>query len=77
MRTDRQFDAESPTIEVIAFRHGDEIGRELCDSPEAAARAVEEWCESPGVTCEVDDLSVHHRPEDILEPTPDDVEFGT
>ena len=71
MRADRRFGAESPTIEVVAFRHGREIGRELCDTPEEAALAVEQWTEQHGVTCQVDDLAIHHTPADVRDPSPD------
>jgi hypothetical protein len=72
MRADRRFGAESPTIEVVAFRHGQQIGRELCDTPEEAALAVEQWSEQHGVTCQVDDLAVHHTAADVRDPSPDD-----
>jgi hypothetical protein len=62
---------DSPTVEVIVFRHGDEIHRELCESAEQAAVIVDQWSEQDGVECQVDDLSVHHGPDEILEPTPD------
>lgn len=71
MRADRQFGAESPTIEVIAFHDGREIGRELCDTPEEADLAVEQWTEQLGVTCQVDDLAIHHTPADVRDPSPD------
>ena len=70
--------AEGRTVEVVVFRHGDEVHRELCESAEAAALVVEEWGEQDGVQCQVDDLSVHHRPGQILEPEPaefDDAEY--
>jgi hypothetical protein len=63
---------DSRTVEVLVFQHGTQIHRELCESAEEAALVVERWSEQPGVECQVDDLSVHHRPDDILEPTPDD-----
>jgi hypothetical protein len=66
--------SESRTVEVVVFRHGAEIHRELCESTESAALVVDEWSEQEGVQCQVDDLSVHHRPDQILEPTPDEFE---
>ncbi len=59
---------EVPTIEVRVFRHGDLVHRELCESEEQASLVVDEWAEQEGIECEVDDLSVRHRPGDILEP---------
>jgi hypothetical protein len=62
---------ESPTVEVIVFRDGNEIRRELCESAEQAAAVVDAWSEHEDVHCQVDDLAVHHTPDQILEPTAD------
>ena len=59
---------ETPTIEVRVFRHGELVHQELCESEEQASLVVDEWAQLDGVECEVDDLSVHHQPGDILEP---------
>jgi hypothetical protein len=59
---------EAPTIEVRVFRHGELVHQELCESEAQAALVIDEWAELDGVACEVDDLSVHHRPGEILEP---------
>jgi hypothetical protein len=72
MRPVVQPGSEAPTVEVIAFRDGREIARELYDTPEEAARAVERWSETSGVVCQVDDLAVHHQPTDVLDPSPAD-----
>jgi len=72
MRPARDFGTESPTVEVVVFRDGLEIARELCDAPEDATLVVERWSEDPGVVCQVDDLSARHRPEDIRDPSPDE-----
>jgi hypothetical protein len=72
MRPDVHPGSEGPTIELVAFRDGREIARELYDTPEEAAEAVDRWSERPGVVCQVDDLAVHHRPTDIRDPAPDD-----
>lgn len=67
----------SPTVEVRVFRHGVLVHRELCESEAEAATIADWWSELEGVTVEVDDLTVLHRPGDILEPEPallDDVE---
>jgi len=63
---------EAPTVEVVAFQDGGEIARELYDTPDDAARAVERWTETHGVVCTVDDLSTRHRPQDVRDPAPDD-----
>ena len=72
MRPDVQPGSEAPTVEVLMFRDGREIARELHDTPEQAADAVGRWSEQQGVVCQVDDLAVHHRPSDIRDPAPDD-----
>jgi len=59
---------ESPTVEVRVFRLGELVHRQLCESEEEAAAVVDRWIELEGVECEVDDLSTHHRPGEILEP---------
>lgn len=59
---------ESPTVEVRVFRFGELVHRQLCESEEEAAAVVDRWMELQGVECEVDDLSTHHRPGEILEP---------
>ena len=61
---------ETPTVEVRVFRHGELIHTALCESEEQASLVVDEWAELEGVECEVEDLSVHHRPGDVLEPEP-------
>jgi hypothetical protein len=60
----------APTVEVIVYRHGEVVHRELCESAEAAA--VDQWSELDGVECSVDDLAVHHVGGQILEPDPDE-----
>jgi hypothetical protein len=59
----------APTVEVIVYRDGQVIHRELCESESDAAAAVDRWKEVEGTEFQVDDLAVHHRPTDILEPT--------
>ena len=61
---------EAPVIEVRVYRDGVLVQRELCESEDQAADVVDTWSELEGVVCEVDDLSVRHRPGDILEPEP-------
>jgi hypothetical protein len=60
---------ESPTVEVRVYRHGELTHRQLCESVEEAAAVVDTWRELEGVECEVDDLSVKHRPDEILDPS--------
>jgi hypothetical protein len=59
----------SPSIEVTVYRDGEVISRELCESEEEVTAVIEAWSEQTGVECQVDDLSVHHRAGDVLEPT--------
>ena len=61
---------QAATIEVRVWRHGQLVHTELCESEEQASLIMEQWQEIDGVRCEVDDLSIHHRPEDILDPEP-------
>ncbi len=61
--------ASTPTIEVTVFRHGEVVHRELCETEAEAAAVADRWGEMDGVECQVDDLSVHHRATDVLEPT--------
>jgi hypothetical protein len=75
MRPVVQPGSDGPAIEVVAFRDGREIARELYDTPDEAARAVDRWSESNGVVCQVDDLSARHRPSDVRDPAPDDARY--
>ena len=59
----------APTVEVTVYRDGKVIHRELCESESDAAAVVDRWQETDGTEFQVDDLAVHHRPTDILEPT--------
>jgi hypothetical protein len=58
----------APTIEVVVRRHGVIVTRVLCESEGEATAVIDQWTEQPGVICEVDDLSVHHRAGQVLEP---------
>jgi hypothetical protein len=66
----------SPTIEVSVYRDGAVVHRELCETEREASVVVDQWNETGTVECRIDDLSVQHRPTDVLEPTeavlPDD-----
>jgi len=59
----------------VPLAHGRQI---TIEDSEQAADVLGAWAEVEGVECEVDDLAVHHRPGDLLEPEPDelDVEAG-
>lgn len=48
---------EAPTVEVRVYRRGVLIARELCESDEQAALAIDEWNDVKGVECEVADMS--------------------
>jgi hypothetical protein len=58
---------ETPTVEVRVFRDAQLVHRELCESDEQAGLVVEAWSDVEGTEFEVDDLSTHHGPEDILD----------
>lgn len=75
--TDEPFEQvrdETPTIELRVFRHGELVHQELCESEEQALLVAENWSELGDVECEVDDLSIHHRLGDILEPEPGELD---
>lgn len=59
---------ETPSVEVQVFRDGKLVYRTLCDSEDEASCVIDEWSDQEGVTFQVDDLSVRHRPGEILEP---------
>lgn len=61
---------DTPTIEVRVFQEGKLVHRELCESEEQAGLVIETWSELEGVECEVEDLSAHHGPQDVLAPEP-------
>jgi hypothetical protein len=69
----REFDANDRNLEVVVFRRGAEIHREVCESLDEAASIVDYWNEQDGIECRVDDLAVHHGPGDILESTDDEL----
>ena len=55
-------------MEVVVFQHGHEVARELCESAEEASLIVDWWSDQEGAQCQVDDLSIDHRPDDISSP---------
>lgn len=62
---------ETPAVEVRVYLHGRLLERELCESEVEAALAVNAWTAIDGIACEVDGLSIRHRPDDVLdEPEP-------
>jgi hypothetical protein len=65
------FGGPAPTVQVLVYRDGALIHRELCESAEAASDTVDEWEEEEGVECVVEDLGVTHVAGQILEPEPD------
>jgi hypothetical protein len=67
-----EYGGTAPTVEVVVYRDGEVIHRELCESTDAAADVVDQWSEVEGVECAVDDLSIHHRMGQILEPAPEE-----
>ena len=55
-------------VEVRLYRNGDLAHRQLCESAEEAGSVVEQWAERGITRVDIDDLSSHHTPEEILEP---------
>ncbi len=48
---------EAVSLEVRAYRHGKLVHRELCESEDAAALAVDAWSDFEDVECRVVDLT--------------------
>lgn len=61
---------DTPCTEVRVYRHGELVQREMCESDAEVGQVLAAWSEIEDVTCQVDDLSYHHRPGDVLEPKP-------
>lgn len=57
-----------PTVEVVVYRNGEVVHRELCESEADAASVIEQWKEVSGTEFQIDDLAVRHGPDDILDP---------
>ena len=53
-------------IELHVFMGGSPVTTAQFDDAEEAQAAAERWTELPGVTCQIDDVSFHHGPDDIL-----------
>jgi hypothetical protein len=67
-----EFDAGTPTLQVNVYEEGKLITQVACESAEEAAEIVAEWEERERVECEVEDLAVHHGPDDVLAAEPED-----
>lgn len=61
---------DTPCTEVRVYRHGELVERELCESDAEVEQVLAAWSELEDVTCQVDDLSYHHQPDDVLAPEP-------
>jgi hypothetical protein len=58
---------DAQLLEVVVYRHGQEVTRESCPSGPEAAAIVARWEEEPGVTCEIIDLTAAGRTVDDIE----------
>ena len=67
-----EFDTGAPTLQVSVYEDGELVARVPCESAEEAAGIVSAWEERVGIECEVEDLAVHHGPDDVLAPEPED-----
>ena len=67
-----EFDVGAPTLQVNVYEGGRLITQIPCESAEEAADVVAQWEAQEGVECEVEDLAVHHVPDDVLTPEPED-----
>ncbi len=55
-------------VEVRLWRGGGVVHREVCEDAAEAALLVERWAEFGITGVDVDDLTTHHQPTDVLEP---------
>jgi hypothetical protein len=67
-----EFDVGTPTLQVNVYEDGRLIAQVACESATEAADVAAEYEERDGVQCEVEDLAVHHGPDDVLAPEPED-----
>jgi hypothetical protein len=67
-----EFDSGAPALQVNVYEGGRLITQVACESAEDAAETVAQWESRAGVECEVEDLAVHHGPEAVLAPEPED-----
>ena len=67
-----EFDVGTPTLQVNVYKDGQLITQVACESAEEAAGVVEQWEAQEGVECVIEDLAVHHGPDDVLAPEPED-----
>ena len=58
---------ETPTVAVRVFEHGDLIATELCETADEASALVASWEETPGIECEITDLSALGSDESSFE----------
>lgn len=65
---------ETPSVEVRAYRHGKLIGTKFCETIDEAAALVTSWEETPGVECEVDEISTAAHDVSMFEVDTGDVE---
>lgn len=59
---------DAAPVELRLYRDGSLALRQLCESPDEAARLVQEWADQGLSRVEIDDLSSRHEPDEILEP---------
>jgi hypothetical protein len=67
-----EFDVGAPTLQVNVYEGGRLITQIPSESAEEAAEVVAQWEAQAGVECEIEDLAVHHGPDDVLTPEPED-----
>ena len=61
---------DTPCTEVRVLRHGKLLKREMCESDAEVEQVLAAWSEIEEATCQVDNLSFHHLPGDVLAPDP-------
>lgn len=68
-----EFDVGAPTLQVNVYEAGQLITQVAVESAEEAAEVAAQWEARAGIETEVEDLAVHHGPDDVLAPEPEDV----
>ena len=66
--TDVPMQEQRATITVRVYDHGKLVETVLCEDEAEARTVVDRWTESPGISCQVDDLPAEGDLDDVLEP---------
>ena len=67
-----EFDVGTPTLQVKVYEAGELIAQVAVESAQEAAEVAAQWEAREGIKTEVEDLAVHHGPDDVLAPETED-----